>query len=181
MDTQKLAHRLKKGDETAIDELIDEFTPLIAAIIRNLAGEALSKADVEEVISDTFAAIWFNRKKIDEQRIAGYICCIAKNKARNKIKEANRKNAVSLEEIDIEDEITVSDTVEKSIMNEYLLQAVESLEETDRQITLMYYYYYLSAPKISEMLGINVNTVKTKIRRSREKIKVYLNERRITI
>lgn len=181
MDTRSLAHRLKKGDENALDELIEEFTPIIAVIVRNLAQGALSKADVEEVISDTFAAVWFNRKKIDEQRIAGYICCIAKNKARNKIKEVTRKSAVSIEEIDIEDEITVSDAVEKNIMNEYLLQAVDSLEETDRQITLLYYYYYLSAPEISEMLGINVNTVKTKIRRSREKIKVYLNERGITI
>ncbi len=112
MDVRQLAHKLKKGDENALSEIITEFSPVTAAVIYNLSGESISRSDREEVLADTFAALWFNRKKISEERIAGYIICIAKNKTRDKIKTVTRKSAVSIEEIDIEDEITISDTIE---------------------------------------------------------------------
>lgn len=177
MDKRKLAQRLKKGDENALTEVIREFSPVAAAIVYNISSGILSQSDIEEVLSDTFIALWYNREKIMEDRLSGYICCIAKNKARDKMKSAAKNQTVSIEDMDMEDELTVEGEIETMSVNKLLEEAVQSLEEPDREITLLHYFYYLTSAQIADKLQMNVSTVKTKIRRSREKIKKYLYER----
>lgn len=181
MDVQILAKRLKEGDENALSEIIREFSPVTASIIYNMSSGILSKADIEEVLSDTFTSLWFSRDKIIEARLAGYICVIAKNKTRDKMRRTQKSSVISIEDIDIEDRLTISKRLEQKNVNELLSRAVNELEDEDRRIIIMHYFYYLTAPQIAEKTGINVNTVKTKIRRSREKIRQYLKERGVSL
>ena len=52
--------------------------------------------------------------------------------------------------------------------------------EPDSEIVLRHYYYYQSSSKISDIMGINVETVKTKIRRAKVKLKKLLEERGVS-
>ena len=47
----------------------------------------------------------------------------------------------------------------------------------EREIIVRYYYYSQNTAKIAEVMNLNINTVKSKLRRARDKIKTKLIER----
>ena len=81
----------------------------------------------------------------------------------------------------IEDDlILVSDTTPESTFIEQEQQqlvkkAVSSMKHPDREIFLRHYYYYQSVLEIAEEMNMNISTVKTKLARGREKLKITLN------
>ena len=62
MELELLAQKLMQGDENALEAIIDRFTPLVSTIVYNLANGSLSTADIEELTSETFITLWYNRE-----------------------------------------------------------------------------------------------------------------------
>ena len=86
MDEEKLAERLMNGEQKALEEVTRKYTPLVSTIISNIAAGCFSVEDIEEITSDTFIALWYNKNKIQPDKLKGFICCIAKNKAKMNLK-----------------------------------------------------------------------------------------------
>ncbi len=177
MEIEKLAEKLKKGDENAFEAIVDRFTPLVSTIIFNLANGSLNTTDIEELTSDTFVTLWYNRDKIQPDKLKGYICCIAKNKTKNKLKAAFRHQIINIDEMDYEDGLVVSDEIENKIIAEVIREALDIIGEPDKEIIIRHYYYYQSSTEISEKMGMKSETVKSRIKRAREKLRSILTER----
>ena len=177
MEIEKLAEKLKKGDENAFEAIVDRFTPLVSTIIFNLANGSLNTTDIEELTSDTFVTLWYNRDKIQPDKLKGYICCIAKNKTKNKLKAAFRYQIINIDEMDYEDGLVVSDEIENKIIAEVIKEALDIIGEPDKEIIIRHYYYYQSSTEISEKMGMKSETVKSRIKRAREKLRSILTER----
>ena len=173
-----LAQRIKKGDETALEEVTRKFTPLVSTIISNIAGGCFGTEDLEEVTADTFITLWYNRKRIQTDKLKGFICCIAKNKAKNKIRSNLRhQKVVSIDEMDFESDLDVPQKIDDRSLSEALIKALDEIGEPDKEIIIRHYYYYQSSTIISEKMQMNADTVKSRIRRAREKLKKLLTER----
>ena len=153
MEIEKLAEKLKKGDGS------------------------LNTTDIEELTSDTFVTLWYNRDKIQPDKLKGYICCIAKNKTKNKLKAAFRHQIINIDEMDYEDGLVVSDEIENKIIAEVIREALDIIGEPDKEIIIRHYYYYQSSTEISEKMGMKSETVKSRIKRAREKLRSILTER----
>lgn len=180
MEIEKLAEKLIQGDESAFEAIVDRFTPLVSTIVYNLANGSLSTSDMEELTSDTFITLWYNRDKVMPDKLKGYICCIAKNKTKNKLKSILRHHAVSIDDEDYEDGLVVSDEIENKIIAELLREALDIIGEPDKEIIIRHYYYYQSSTEISGIMGMKSETVKSRIKRAREKLKKLLAERGYT-
>ena len=177
MITKETAEKLIIGDESALDEIITKMTPIISGIIYNISRGSLSSADIEEITADTFITLWYGRDKIISERIEGYICTIAKNKTKNKIRDTKFRQAIDIEEVVVEDDMIVSGKIETEDAERALNHALDELGEPDREIILRYFFYYQTSSKIGTELGMNPQTVRTKIKRSKEKLKKLLVER----
>lgn len=177
MEIEKLAEKLIKGDEKAFEAIVDRFTPLVSTIVFNLANGSLNTTDIEELTFDTFVTLWYNRDKVQPDKLKGYICCIAKNKTKNKLKAAFRHQIINIDEMDFEDDLVVSDEIENKIVTEVLAEALDIIGEPDKEIIIRHYYYYQSSTEISEKMGMKSETVKSRIKRAREKLKTILAER----
>ena len=162
LDTEKLANDLINHSEKALEKTIEHFTPIVSTIIYNVSGGSLSSADIEEITADTFITLWNNSSKIRPDRLKAFLCCIAKNKAKDKIKY-RKKTVVNIDDVIIEDGLLVSEKIEQEIINQVLTDAINSLKEPDREIIIRYYYYYQKTSTISDIMNINVETVKSKI------------------
>ena len=180
MEIEKLAEKLIQGDESALEAIVDRFTPLVSTIVYNLANGSLSTADMEDLTSDTFITLWYNREKVQPDKLKGYICCIAKNKTKNKLKSAFRHHTVNIEEADYADGLVVADEVENKIITQILKEALDIIGEPDKEIIVRHYYYYQSSTEMSERMGQKSETVKSRIKRAREKLKTILAERGYT-
>jgi RNA polymerase sigma-70 factor, ECF subfamily len=80
-----------------------------------------------------------------------------------------RKKVIYLEDIEISEEQTSYQTGE-------LWSFVNTLSEEFRAITVLYYYEDLSVRDIAKILNLPMGTVKSRLARARQKLKVLLSE-----
>lgn len=173
-----IAQRLVQMDESALEEIIREYTPYVSTIIYNVSRGSLSVSDMEEVTADVFITLWKNSGKVRSDTLKGYIAAIAKSRAKDKLRSLSGKAAVvDIEDAELADEYTLSDSIDGKELSRDIESAVNTLGEPDKEIVIRYYYYYQTTKKISEVLGLNADTVKTKLRRARLKLRTALEER----
>ncbi len=168
---------LKQKDREAFEETIRQYTPLAAGIVRNVSRGSLSREDREEIVADVFVTLWKNAEHIMDGKLKGYLCCIAKTKTLTRLSAVTRHNDVPLEDFEAEDDFSITAEVEKQEVIDDLREIIAAIDRPEQEIVIRYYYYCQNVPKIAEILHMNPETVKTKLRRTREKIKAKLKER----
>jgi RNA polymerase sigma-70 factor (ECF subfamily) len=118
---------------------------------------------------------WSNADKVKSEKIKAYLGGIARNKAKAKTRELGQD--VSLDDdIIIISGIGPERTFEKHEQAEMIKRAVLSMQYPDREIFLRHYYYFLPVAQIAEEMKLNISTVKTRLRRGRDKLKETLSE-----
>lgn len=175
MDEKSALRALKHKDETALAWFIDRYAAYVNTIVYNIIGQIMTVSDVEEVTSDVFLVFWSNADKVKPDKIKAYLGGVARNKAKAKTREIGR-------EIPLEDDIIIisgigpEHTFEKNEQAAMIKRAVFSMQYPDREIFLRHYYYCQPVAQIAEEMDMNISTVKTKLRRGRDKLKVLLSE-----
>ena len=97
MKDKDLIKGLKNKKRSALEKVIETYSAYVNVVVYNTIGNAMSKEDMEEVISDVFISLWNNSEYIrDEGELRPYIGAVARNKSINKLRE--RKNTVELNE-----------------------------------------------------------------------------------
>lgn len=175
-ENKRLALRLKKHDEHALDRIILKYTPLVSSIIHNISDGNLSKEDIEEATADTFVSLWKNADRFNPDKLTGYLCAVAKSKALDCLKK-RRIDPVDIDHVDIEDDFSIDESAEQSELTEELRRAIDQIDEPEREILIRYYFYYQKIEYISAYMKINSATVKVKLHRTRKKLKKILTER----
>ena len=177
----RLAEKLKKHDEKALAQLIEQQSRFVASVVFNTSRGSLSKEDIEEVTADVFVTLWNNADKIQDGKLKGYICSIAKTRALNKIKSLNNKPVLNIDDYNPEDDFSIAYETEKKDIHRELREVISEIPLPDREILIRHYYYNQTVSQIAKQMDINLETVKSKLRRTREKIKAKLVERSYTI
>ncbi len=177
MNDSELARKLKKKEEKAFETVIRQYTPLVATIVRNVSKGLLSKEDIEETVTDVFVTLWKNTDSIIEDKLKGYLCRIARTRTLNRLSAVRNHEVLNIDDYDLEDDFSLSAEVEKNAAAAQLREIISEIEMPDREIIIRYYYYAQNTTKISEVMGLNLHTVKSKLQRTRSKIKSKLLER----
>jgi RNA polymerase sigma-70 factor (ECF subfamily) len=184
-----LVQRFNAGDASAFTEIITRYYPRIRA----LANQTLhNQADSEEVAQDTF--IRAHRALANfrgDSSLATWLFCIGLNLARNRywfFFRRRRQDTISIDKAVVEggsaslagvlpdgkaDPRTEAMTSE---FNSLIASCMQRLDATHRDILTMRTIRNLSYEEIAEALEINVGTVKSRIARSREKLRALLME-----
>ena len=87
------------------------------------------------------------------------------------------QDVISIEGMEFEDSLNVSQNIEDKFISEALRNALDEIGEPDREIIIRHYYYYQSSTVISEKMQMNSETVKSRIKRAKDKLKKILTER----
>jgi RNA polymerase sigma-70 factor (ECF subfamily) len=171
---EKSAQRaLRKKDELALSWFIERYSAYVSAVVHNIIGQMMSESDTEEVVSDVFMTLWANADKVETGKVKAYLGAVARNKAKAKTRELGYN-------VPLEDDLIVlpdgglERAAEERELHDALRLAVRSMPPPDREIFLRHYYYYQGVSKISSEMNINPSTVKTHLRRGREKLKEKL-------
>ncbi len=179
MEDQKLIIGIQNKDVTSFEMLIDKYSNYVSVIIHNVASEAMTTQDIEELAADVFVAIWNKAEKIDigYVDIKPYIAAMARNMTKSKLRKL-RVIPVSLDEdiLILSGDDVQRESIERE-QKEIINQFVDTFSHPEREIFIRYYFLYEKVKHISQHLNMNESTVKTKLSRSREKLKQYLNER----
>ena len=168
-DEAKLLSELKR--KKSINQAIEVYSPYICTVLYNQVGNSLPKEDIEEIVADVFVSLWKNAEYIDLKKgtLRSYLAAIAKNFALKRLNK--KKEYIPIDEIELPDErdfyVDSSDEV---------WQAVMSLGEPDNEIFVRYFKFDEKLKDISNATGLNISTVKSKLKRGKEKLKKILKD-----
>lgn len=176
MDEKSLLKKLRNKDEKALGDIINLYNAYVTTIVGGLLSSKGTKEDMEEVIADTFIALWETAERIDYEKfssIKAYIGVIARNKAKDRLRTFHGQDLYLSDDILIVDNSMEQIIIQKEqqrIINKVLKQ----LKPLDWKIFMAYYYQYKKVDEIAEELQMNPQTVKTRMRRGRELLKKIL-------
>lgn len=165
-----------KGEELDIDKIVDDFSPYVNTIIRNTVYNNLSNEDKEEILLDTFFVVWKrNEEGYKIENLSAYISGIT----RNLIKEKLKKRQLSLDLEQIENSLDFSyyeSYLEEIEKIEEVCNKIKNIKPDELKIFNMFYYSNISIKDIAKELRLSESNIKTKLHRTRKKIRKYLKE-----
>ncbi len=174
MDLNQILNGIKQDEEWAYRVLIDRYGDRINRVAYGILRD---RQLAEDTVQDVFIKIFqkINQYHPDKSFYA-WIYTITVNQCRNRMRKWSFKNLFfipqyqSSGEIDKEgmnaEEIILKDEKSRVLMNQ-----IDSLKRIYREVIILYYYEDLQIKEISEILGVNENTVKTRLDRARKYLK----------
>lgn len=153
------------GDDGALKEIIEKYTPQIYNFIRRFIGAN----EADDITQEVFIKVWKNLKKFNQNKSSfkTWIFTIARNTV---IDFMRKKKNVLFSSLDSED-INFSETIkDESILPDEILQklqdvdllnsSLEKLPETYQTVLILHYQEEMTFDEISQVLGKPLNTVK---------------------
>ncbi len=161
INNELLVHRAKAKDPDAFSELIRRYT---ADMYRVAYAILMNNEDAADAMQDAILACWEKIGKLKETAyFKTWLTKILINKCHDIRKHRKRELATD----EREDEPT------EDVYNLEFEEALQTLDEKYRIIIVLYYSEGYSMREIGKLLHLPTNTVSTRLRRGRERLKDY--------
>lgn len=172
-----LIHRILEGDDSAFSTLVEKYQKQVHALAWRKVGDFHI---AEDITQDTFLKAYQKLTTLkNPQRFAGWLYVIATRCCQAWLRKKQIQTE-SLEEIDSdtlepeayshyvsEEERKVTITAQRQVVKKLLA----TLPESERTVITLHYFGEMTCEKMSEFLGVSANTIKSRLRRARNKLK----------
>ncbi|MCM8784024.1 MAG: sigma-70 family RNA polymerase sigma factor [Candidatus Omnitrophica bacterium] len=154
----------------------EEIYRMTSAFVYNVALRiTCNQQDAEEVTQDVFIKVYRNLKNFRfRSAFSTWLYRIAVNTAinkyRRKVKEQNLNMEYKENVISASDEEKLNEALEKSDSKATVDRLLRLLDEKQRTCLILREIEGLSYEEIKEVLKIPINTVRTRLKRAREKL-----------
>lgn len=156
------------------DAFAAEFPCLHRYLARRVGG-----ADADELAAETFAAAFRNWERLDPERpMRPWLYGIAANLMRHHWRKERRMLAAYARTgVDpvFTDEDAAAERADADVRHRELAAALAALRKDEREILLLNAWAELTDAEIAEALGFPVGTVKSRLSRTREKLRNQLS------
>ena len=177
-DDVELIQRTLSGDEVAFSTLVKKYQKGVHALAWRKIGDFHI---AEEITQDTFLQAHKKLASLKNPRqFPGWLYVIADRLCRAWFRKKQLKNMQSLE-------TTSEEALEKTAYSDYVCEQrenaaiehqreivqrlMEKLPESERTVMVLYYLGEMNCAEISKFLGVSPHTVKSRLRRARERLK----------
>lgn len=173
MEDREVVRRLKGGEVEAYALLVEKYHRGLLHYIHRLVGDA---SIVEDIGQEVFLDVYRSLSRFEEDRgtaFSTWLFAAARNRCLSELRRRKASVLVPIEEID--DLATGECSAEADLIADEKRQAfragLQELSETFRQVLLMS-LKGLSLEEIARISGISLGTVKSRIYRAREQLKL---------
>ena len=185
MDDKHIIKLLFDRSEQALALLARQFGPRLLLTARNILGDA---QDAEECVNDGYLCLW-NTVPVERPRLfAAYLYKILRNLAMKRLtRNRAEKRSPVFEELvsELEDYLPSAETVESQMEQRELKRLIEefldSLTPENRKIFMRRYWFSESYEKIAKDLGLSKSNVSMHLKRTKEKMRKFLEERGVNV
>lgn len=173
MSDAELIQRLKDKKQKALIQVMDCYGGYVYTIVRNIIGDRMQVEDIEETVSDVFFKLWQNSSRLDMERpLKPYLVSMARNMARNKLRE--HKLFSPLEEEELVQEDVLAEEMEQKEQILIVEEVLNRLPPMEREIFIRYYYNYEKVAEIAKRYHVSASKVKMSLYRIRKQLKSEL-------
>ena len=177
-DDVQLIRSALLGDESAFAALVEKYQKSVHALIWRKIGDF---HHAEEITQDTFLQAY---KKLgtlkDPKCFAGWLYVIANRLSINWLQRSKPKTAMqSLENtsiVEIEESsythhvMNQRETEVEEHRSQVVKELLEKLPESERTVVTLHFLGEMTTKEIGNFLGVSVNTIKSRLRRGRERL-----------
>ena len=163
---------IKKGNEKALDYVIDNYGWIIKSIVQKHLYSLQSSQD--ECINDILLGIWTNIDKFDVERseFKNWLAGIAKYKSIDyKRKYLKHLEYDNIDDLNISVEDSIHDEITANELNEETQELLNCLKKQDRDLFLKLYVEELEIDNITKETGMKRDVIYNRISRGKNKIK----------
>lgn len=173
-----LIRRVQGGDEIAFRELVERFQSKVFSIIY---GILRNRNDAEDIAQQVFAKIYFSAKNFDfRSSLLTWIYKITVNECYDYLRKKRVRKLVYESDFSAEDAQRI-EASEPAVDREELadtrlanrdlvVQLLSKVSEEDRNLILLKEVEGHSVEELAGMTGMNENTIKVKLFRTRQKL-----------
>ena len=180
----QIVQRVLQGDVNAFEKLVLEYEKNVYAITQRMTGNAEDAADMTQ---ETFIKAYNSLSSFrGDSKFSVWLYRIATNVCLDFLRSRSRKPTVSLSmedddgeevELDIADESQSPERLlERGLTRDAVRRGLNALSPEYRQILLLREIQGLSYEEISDVLTLEVGTVKSRIFRARKRLCAFLLE-----
>jgi RNA polymerase sigma-70 factor (ECF subfamily) len=179
MDDEELVARVAAGDDMALRELFSRHAPWLAARLRSV----LSASDVEDVLQETFLAVWIGARRYRPESPPGaWIWGIARRQAALFLRRRGPA-ALLLPVVLAPGGQHANDPAEAALSRAEISEAVTALGpegSPDREVWQLMYVEDRPVAEVALLMGIPEGTVKSRAHRARRLLRAALGGRPAT-
>lgn len=168
---EELINRSKNGDEKAFTELILSMQNDLYKIAKTRLSD---DSDIGDAIQETMIKSYNHLKRLkDNCKFKSWIIKILINECNSIYQKKNKKNKI-INKIETHKLLNnTEDAIQSSNSKIDFDILINCLNYEEKIIITLFYNNKYTCSEISKILNINVNTVKSKITRTKEKIRKY--------
>ena len=177
LEDSLLVKRFIGGDSSAFDEIVEKYAEIITNLINRLLGWP---GEVEDITQDVFLAAFLGLKKFrSDASLKTWLFTIAINmtksfKAKRLLRNKHLRDIKA--EIDFDSAVSADDKIADEEKFQQIRSVIYSLSHKYHQPIVLRYLYDFEISQISQMLGVSVNVINTRLSRAREKMKNSLSK-----
>lgn len=171
--------------EKAISELSSKYGGIVFKIARNTLN---NPQDAEECVNDTYFGVWNSIPPQRPESLLAFVCRIARNISINRLEHntCQRRGGgydACFDEIQecIPSVETAESRFEANELSELIDEFLDTLDKKNRMIFVRRYYYMDQFRDIAAAANMSEGTVRTRLSRTRDKLKVFLESRGVTV
>jgi RNA polymerase sigma-70 factor, ECF subfamily len=166
---ESLVLSIAKGDKRALQTLYGRHNVRVYRFaLRFLNDEAMA----EDVVSEVFLDVWRQAGRFEARsKVSTWLFAMARNKAlsvlrRRSTEQPDEEVAEFIEDPSDDPEVTMQKKQQTALLQECLIQ----LSPAHREIIDLVYYHSKTIEEVVEIIGVPVNTVKTRMFYARKRI-----------
>lgn len=147
-----------------VHEIVQTYSD---TLIRIAVQQTKNMSEAEDIVQEVYMTLMRQKKPFDnEGHLKAWLIKVTFNKCKDYFKSSRIKKTVPITE-----EMTFIAKEEQIVLPE-----IFELDPKDRAIVYLHYYEGYTTAEIANLLDINVNTVGSRLRRLRMKLKYILEE-----
>jgi RNA polymerase sigma-70 factor (ECF subfamily) len=173
-----LVRRIQARDEFAFREIVDRYQAKVFSIIY---GILRNHNDAEDIAQQVFAKIYFSIKNFDfRSSLLTWIYKITVNECYDYLRKKRVRKLVYESDFSEEDAIRMENSENASeqspavdtrlAQRDFIVKLLDKLSDDDRTLLLLKEVEGHSVEELSQMTGMNENTIKVKLFRARQKL-----------
>jgi RNA polymerase sigma factor (sigma-70 family) len=172
---QGLAERIRMGERSAEESLVDHFYPRVYAIAVVRIRDRESARDLAQEIMLAVLCALRDGKLRDQSGLAGYVCATARNRVSQFLRTRSVKRSADSQPEPVLDRFDPEKSLENAERRRLALSAIKRLSAADRKILRLTLVEGLKPKEIAARLGLKPEVVRKRrsraVRRAREAIR----------
>lgn len=181
MEDNQIIEKLFQRDDSALQEITVKYSSSCLGIVRNILG---NQEDAEELWNDTLMKTWNSIPPQKPNSLFAFLAVMIRNSAYDRYRSNQRRKRfgeqiqVTLDEFSecIPSGTDVVRETENRLSGAAVARFLGTQPKSTRVIFMQRYWAMMPVKEIAAKYALNENTVKSTLKRTRERLREYLEK-----